>query len=57
MKHGDGRNAQLVRVLRLAHDLQTKRRPTLRQLAERYEVHTRTIRRDVEALREAGWLR
>lgn len=56
MKHGDGRNAQLVRVLLLAKRLQyLRQQPSLTELARYYNVHTRTIRRDLEALEEAGW--
>ena len=57
MKHGDGRYAQLVRVLRLARELEKTPVWNLRKLAARFEVHPRTIRRDIAALREAEWLR
>ena len=57
MKHGDGRNAQLVRILKLAREVQDLRVINLRRLAVRFDVHPRTIRRDLAALREAEWLR
>lgn len=56
MKQGDGRSAQLVRVLKLARELEKTRVWNLRKLAVMFEVHPRTIRRDIAALREAEWL-
>lgn len=47
------RNRQLVRVLKVSQALQGGRR-TLDSLATEFRVSTRTIRRDIEALSEAG---
>lgn len=53
--NGDsGRNEQIVRVLRLLRDLDRVGGATLYELAERYGTTVRTIRRDLEALEEAG---
>lgn len=49
-----GRNEQIVRVLRLLRDLDRAGGATLYELAERYGTTVRTIRRDLEALEEAG---
>lgn len=57
MKHGDGRNAQLVRMLRLVREVRQTPVVNLRGLAAQFKVHPRTIRRDIQALTEAGWLR
>lgn len=57
MKHGDGRYAQLVRILKLARELEQTRVWNLRKLAVKFDVHPRTIRRDIAALREAEWIR
>lgn len=46
---------QIVRVVRLARLLEgNSRRFSYRDLADRFEVTTRTIRRDIVALRDAG---
>lgn len=44
----------LIRVLRLSRRLQ-RRRATLAELAEEFQVHQRTIRRDLECLSLAGF--
>lgn len=49
-----GRNEQIVRVLRMLRDLDRTGGATLYELAERYGTTVRTIRRDLEALEEAG---
>jgi predicted DNA-binding transcriptional regulator YafY len=52
----DGRNRTLKRVLKLAKRLQkARRRPRLEILADEFRVSPRTIRRDIAALKEAGW--
>jgi len=48
------RNAQLVRLLRVLRDLDRLGGADLYELAERYGTTTRTIRRDLAALQEAG---
>lgn len=48
------RNAGLVRALALKATLESGRRWTLAQLAERFSVTTRTVRRDIAALEAAG---
>lgn len=48
------RNAQLVRLLRILADLDRLGGVDLYELAERYGTTTRTIRRDLDALQEAG---
>ncbi|MBM4362966.1 MAG: WYL domain-containing protein [Deltaproteobacteria bacterium] len=48
------RNAQIVRVLRVLRDLDRLGGVDLYELAERYGTTTRTVRRDLEALKEAG---
>lgn len=48
------RNTALVRVLMLKATLESGRHWTLQQLAERFNVTTRTVRRDLAALEEAG---
>lgn len=49
------RNGTLVRVLRLRQHLEGWRyAPPLAQLADRFGVTTRTIRRDLAALEAAG---
>ena len=52
----DGRrNRGLIRCLKLRRYLDgLQRRPPLPELAERFRVTTRTIRRDLHALRAAG---
>lgn len=50
------RSRMLKRVLTLARRLQTaKRPPRLQVLADELRVSTRTIRRDLTALADAGW--
>jgi predicted DNA-binding transcriptional regulator YafY len=48
------RNRQLVRQLTILRSLDCRIGRTLRELAEDARVTTRTIRRDLEALQEAG---
>jgi predicted DNA-binding transcriptional regulator YafY len=48
-----GRNCALVRALAVWQALREKRQ-TLHDLAARYAVHPRTIRRDIYALEAAG---
>lgn len=47
------RNVALVRTLSLMQRLQ-RGRATLKELAEEFKVTTRTIRRDLVALQDAG---
>ncbi len=54
MKKGDGRNAVLVRTLSLMRLLDGRKRWTLDELADHFDVCPRTIRRDLYAIREAG---
>lgn len=49
-----GRNDQVVRILKLLHDLERLGGCDLYELATRYATTTRTVRRDLEALEEAG---
>jgi predicted DNA-binding transcriptional regulator YafY len=49
-----GRNDQVVRVLRLLRELERLGGVDLYELAERHGASVRTIRRDFDALREAG---
>ncbi len=49
-----GRNGTLIRVLSLLRLLEQRGRHTLPELAERFGVHQRTIRRDLESLEAAG---
>jgi len=49
-----GRNEQIIRVLRLLRDLDRVGGATLYELAERYGTTVRTVRRDLQALQEAG---
>ncbi|MFO0598700.1 MAG: DeoR family transcriptional regulator [Myxococcaceae bacterium] len=49
-----GRNEQIVRVLQLLGDLTRRDGWDLYELADRYETSTRTIRRDLDALANAG---
>jgi proteasome accessory factor B len=53
-KGDSGRNEQVVRVLRLLRDLDRVGGATLYELAERYGTTVRTVRRDLQALEEAG---
>lgn len=58
MSRPSGRCRQLIRCLKLIRDQAWKSRMTgitLRRLAEQHQVSTRTIRRDLQALREAGY--
>lgn len=48
------RNEQVVRVIRILRDLDRVGGSDLYELAERYGTTTRTIRRDLEAIEEAG---
>lgn len=48
------RNEQVVRVIRILRDLDRVGGSDLYELAERYGTTTRTIRRDLEAIDEAG---
>lgn len=48
------RNAQLVRILSILRDLDRLGGADLYELAERYGTTVRTIRRDLDALQEAG---
>jgi predicted DNA-binding transcriptional regulator YafY len=49
------RNAEVIRQWSILRDLESSRRLTIDDLAERTEVTTRTIRRDLEALQSAGF--
>lgn len=49
-----GRNEQLVRVLQMLGDLGRRGGCDVYELAARYETSTRTIRRDLDALMNAG---
>lgn len=48
------RNRSLIRALSLKQTLDGGQRWTLRNLADRFSVSTRTIRRDLAALEDAG---
>lgn len=48
------RNGQLVRVLKVCQRLGDGRRHVLLSLADEFRVTTRTIRRDIDAIQEAG---
>lgn len=48
------RNGQLERVLRLRQRIAKSKVIALKQLAEEFQVNSRTIRRDLEALEAAG---
>lgn len=53
----EDRNRALKRVLRLAKRLEGVRvRPPVARLADEFRVCHRTIRRDLAALQDAGWL-
>jgi predicted DNA-binding transcriptional regulator YafY len=49
------RNAEVIRQWSILRDLESSRRVTIDDLAERTGVSTRTIRRDLEALQSAGF--
>jgi predicted DNA-binding transcriptional regulator YafY len=49
------RNAEVIRQWSILKDLEASRRMTIDDLAARTGVTTRTIRRDLEALQEAGF--
>jgi proteasome accessory factor B len=49
------RNAEVIRQWSILRDLESARRLTIDDLAERTGVSTRTIRRDLEALQAAGF--
>jgi proteasome accessory factor B len=49
------RNAEVIRQWTILRDLESARRLTIDDLAARTGVTTRTIRRDLEALQEAGF--
>jgi predicted DNA-binding transcriptional regulator YafY len=49
------RNAEVIRQWSILRDLESSRRLTIDDLAARTGVTTRTIRRDLEALQEAGF--
>ena len=49
------RNAPLIRVLSLLRDLEAGGTCALSEIAARYGVHSRTVRRDFAALQDAGY--
>jgi predicted DNA-binding transcriptional regulator YafY len=49
------RNAEVIRQWLILKDLEASRRLTIDEMAARTSVTTRTIRRDLEALQEAGF--
>src|SRR6187401_1090635 len=49
------RNAEVIRQWSILRELESSRRGTIDELAERTGVSTRTIRRDLEALQSAGF--
>ena len=49
------RNAEVIRQWSILRDLESSRRLTIDELAERTGVTTRTIRRDLEALQASGF--
>jgi predicted DNA-binding transcriptional regulator YafY len=49
------RNAEVIRQWSILRDLESSRRMTIDDLAERTGVSTRTIRRDLEALQASGF--
>src|SRR5512132_4131448 len=49
------RNAEVIRQWTILRDLESSRRATIDDLAERTGVSTRTVRRDLEALQAAGF--
>ena len=54
VSRGPGRNDQVVRVLRLLHDLERVGGCDVYELAQRYGTTTRTVRRDLDAVAQAG---
>jgi predicted DNA-binding transcriptional regulator YafY len=50
-----GRNAQLIRQWAILKQIESTRWSTISDLASRHEVSTKTIRRDLAALMEAGF--
>src|SRR5262245_65180487 len=50
-----GRNAQLIRQWAILKQIETNRWTTISDLAESHIVSTKTIRRDLAALMEAGF--
>ena len=49
------RNSEVIRQWMILRGIEVSRGKTIRQLAEMTNVTTRTIRRDLEALQEAGF--
>ena len=49
------RNSEVIRQWMILREIEASRGKTIRQLAEMTNVTTRTIRRDLEALQEAGF--
>jgi predicted DNA-binding transcriptional regulator YafY len=49
------RNSSAIRILSLLRLLEQRRRWTLHELAERFKVTTRTVRRDLEVLQSAEY--
>ncbi|MAM84347.1 MAG: transcriptional regulator, partial [Acidobacteria bacterium] len=49
------RNAEVIRQWNVLRELEASRRATISGLAQKMDVTTRTIRRDLEALQVAGF--
>jgi predicted DNA-binding transcriptional regulator YafY len=49
------RNAEVIRQWKILLEIESSRRGTIKGLAEKCDVTTRTIRRDLDALQEAGF--
>ncbi len=49
------RNSSAIRILSLLRLLEQRRRWTLHELAERFQVTTRTVRRDLDVLQRAEY--
>ena len=49
------RNSEVIRQWMILREIEVSHGKTIRQLAEMTNVTTRTIRRDLEALQEAGF--